>query len=63
MIASQYGIFEASRYLRHSDIRITAAFYADKKQQVVPDLTWLVSLSREWLFQSSKLAIRASAMG
>ncbi|NCF87550.1 MAG: tyrosine-type recombinase/integrase [Verrucomicrobiaceae bacterium] len=39
VIASQYGIFEASRYLRHSDIRITAVFYADEKQQVVPDLT------------------------
>ena len=39
VIASQYGIFEASRYLRHSDIRITAAFYADKKQRVIPDLT------------------------
>ena len=39
VIAGQYGIFEASRYLRHSDIRITAAFYADKKQRVIPDLT------------------------
>ena len=36
IIAAQYGIFQASRYLRHSDIRITAQFYADKKQRVVP---------------------------
>jgi len=38
IIASQYGIFEASRYLRHSDIRITAAFYADRKRKVTPTL-------------------------
>lgn len=33
IIAAEQGIFEASRYLRHSDIRITSAFYADKKRQ------------------------------
>jgi integrase len=36
IIASEHGIFAASRYLRHSDIRITSAIYADKKQTVVP---------------------------
>ena len=36
IIASEHGIFEASRYLRHSDIRITAAIYADKKKIVTP---------------------------
>jgi integrase len=36
VIASEKGIFEASRYLRHSDIRITSAFYADKKNKVTP---------------------------
>ena len=36
VIASEYGIFEASRYLRHSDIRITSAIYADKKKSVTP---------------------------
>ncbi len=36
VIASEHGIFAASRYLRHSDIRITSAIYADKKQTVVP---------------------------
>jgi integrase len=36
IIASEHGIFAASRYLRHSDIRITSAFYADKKQVVTP---------------------------
>jgi integrase len=36
IIASEHGIFEASRYLRHSDIRITSAIYADKKKVVTP---------------------------
>ena len=36
IIASEHGIFAASRYLRHSDIRITSAIYADKKHTVVP---------------------------
>lgn len=38
IIASEHGIFEASRYLRHSDIRITSAFYADKKKTVTPKI-------------------------
>jgi integrase len=36
IIASEHGIFEASRYLRHSDIRITSSIYADKKKIVTP---------------------------
>lgn len=36
IIASEHGIFAASRYLRHSDIRITSAIYADKKHTIVP---------------------------
>jgi integrase len=36
IIASEQGIFEASRYLRHSDIRITSSIYADKKKTVTP---------------------------
>jgi len=36
IIASEHGIFEASRYLRHSDIRITSAIYADKKKTITP---------------------------
>ncbi|MFK7910942.1 MAG: tyrosine-type recombinase/integrase [Akkermansiaceae bacterium] len=38
VIASEQGIFAASRYLRHSDIRITAAIYADQKQKIVPSV-------------------------
>jgi integrase len=36
IIARDYGIFEASRFLRHRDIRVTASIYVDKKQKVVP---------------------------
>lgn len=36
IIASEYGIFAASRYLRHADIHITSSFYADKKQIITP---------------------------
>ncbi len=38
VIASEQGIFAASRYLRHSDIRITATIYADQKEKVVPSI-------------------------
>jgi len=36
VIAQEHGIFAASRFLRHSDIRITSNYYIDKKQTVVP---------------------------
>jgi len=38
IIASEEGIFAASRYLRHSDIRITSAIYADQKKTIVPSV-------------------------
>jgi integrase len=38
IIASAQGIYAASRYLRHGDIQITAAVYADKKERVTPKL-------------------------
>jgi len=38
LIASQQGICAASRYLRHSDIGITARIYADQKEAVVAPL-------------------------
>ena len=43
IIASEEGIFAASRYLCPSDIRITSAFYADQKNRVFP------SIGREFL--------------
>lgn len=38
IIASEEGIFAASRYLRHSDIRITSAIYADQKKRITPSI-------------------------
>jgi len=38
LIASQQGIYAASRYLRHSDIGITSRIYADQKEAVVAPL-------------------------
>ncbi len=38
ILASEKGIYAASRYLRHSDIRITSAFYADQKLKVIPSI-------------------------
>ena len=38
IIASRDGIFAASRYLRHSDIRITSRLYADSKKPVTAGL-------------------------
>jgi integrase len=38
IIASRDGIFAASRYLRHSDIRITSRLYADSKKPVMAGL-------------------------
>jgi integrase len=38
IIASRDGIWKASRYLRHSDIRITSKLYADKKLPVTAGL-------------------------
>jgi integrase len=42
LIASQYGIFAASRHLRHRDIAVTAAHYADKKTRVKIDTASLL---------------------
>lgn len=43
IIASRDGIFKASRYLRHSDIRITSRLYADTKTPVSAGLGALLS--------------------
>ena len=38
IIASDEGIFAASHYLRHSDIRITSAIYADQRKPIIPSV-------------------------
>ena len=39
LIAAEHGIYAASRYLRHSDIRLTAQYYLDKKQRITPAIS------------------------
>jgi Integrase len=42
MVATRQGIYAASRFLRHSDIQVTAAHYADHKERVVVDISALL---------------------
>jgi integrase len=43
VIANSMGIFAASRALRHSDIRLTSQYYADKKVRITTGLDALLS--------------------
>jgi integrase len=45
LIATQHGIFAASRFLRHSDITTTARHYADHKQRISVGLGKLLDSS------------------
>ncbi len=45
IIASRDGIFKASRYLRHSDIRITSRLYADTKAPVCAGLGAMLTVA------------------
>jgi len=47
VIASRDGIWKASRYLRHSDIRITSRLYADKKIPVTSGLAGFLTSSAD----------------
>ena len=38
IVATRDGIFAASQFLRHADIAVTAAHYADKKTRTVIDM-------------------------
>jgi len=42
MIATQHGIFAAAQFLRHSDIKVTAEHYADKKTPTTIDVAGLL---------------------
>jgi integrase len=43
IIATQYGIFAAAQFLRHSDIKVTAEHYADKKTPTAIDVASLLA--------------------
>jgi integrase len=42
LVVSSHGIYAASRHLRHRDIGVTSAFYADKKTRVAIDTASLL---------------------
>ena len=43
IIATQHGIFAAAQFLRHSDIKVTAEHYADKKTPTAIDVASLLA--------------------
>jgi hypothetical protein len=45
VVAQRHGIFAASRFLRHSDIKLTSAHYVDKKGRVTVGLGGLLNES------------------
>lgn len=54
IIATQSGIFAASRFLRHSDIKVTAQHYADTKERVSINLGALLPADNVTPFPSSQ---------
>jgi integrase len=46
IIATKKGIYAASRFLRHADIGVTAAHYADHKERVTVDFGVLIEAKR-----------------
>lgn len=53
LVAKTAGIYAASRLLRHSDIRVTADFYADKKQRISTGLGSLLPSRKVIAFTST----------
>jgi integrase len=47
IIATQHGIFAAAQFLRHSDIKVTAEHYADKKTRTAIDLGKLLDVGAD----------------
>lgn len=61
MIASRDGIYAASRFLRHADIQVTAAHYADMKKRVAVDIGALLPPKNREPFSSEKVATKETA--
>ncbi len=54
IIATKSGIYAAARFLRHTDIKVTAQHYAEHKDRVTIDLGTLLPQQRTIPFQSQK---------
>lgn len=56
LVAKSSGIYAASRLLRHSDIRVTADYYADKKGRISTGLAGLLPAGNVIAFPAEKPA-------
>ena len=62
LVAQSAGIYAASRLLRHSDIRVTADFYADKKQRISTGLGSLLPAPANVIeFPTAKKQVKAES--
>ncbi len=61
IIATKSGIYAASRFLRHSDIKTTAQHYADNKERVAIDLGALLPAENVTNFPSSQTGTKKPA--
>ncbi|MES2469432.1 MAG: tyrosine-type recombinase/integrase [Verrucomicrobiota bacterium] len=61
LVAQAGGIYAASRLLRHSDIRVTADFYADKKEGITTGLGAMLTSSKVVDFPKPAAARKAKA--
>ena len=59
LVAKTAGIYAASRLLRHSDIRVTADYYADKKQRISTGLGALLPAQNVIEFPSATKRVKA----
>lgn len=63
IVATRDGIFAASRYLRHSDIRITSRLYADLKKPVSAGLGAFLKPSADNVIKGEFKAAQGAANG
>ena len=57
IIATEHGIFAASKFLRHSDITTTARHYADQKERIVVGLGKFLDTSIKPVAESKQAAV------
>ena len=56
LIATQHGIYAASRFLRHADLQVTAMHYVDHKARVTVDMSGLLAKNISELPSKAKRA-------
>ena len=63
LVAQAGGIYAASRLLRHSDIRVTADFYADKKERITTGLGAMLTEEKVIPFTAAPAAGKGKGKG